>query len=227
MDKYTIDEIYNELESDILYLRLQPGEVISENTLCGKYGVSRTPIRSVLQKLQTNGLVNIKSRASTTVSLLNFDEIQQMIYLRTAAETMVLRDFIQSATPLDIEKAKFAQETLVKLYAEYQRTQDIAIIQKFYACDLQTHLIWFEQANKHFLWEKISNSNSSYTRFRILDMKLKENFNDVICDHQMLIDAISNKDVSSLEKIITDHLSGGIKRIGNQIFTTYKDFFII
>ncbi len=227
MEKYTIDEIYEEIEADILFLRLIPGDMLSENTLCEKYGVSRTPIRSVLQKLETNGLVNIKSRSGTTVSHLNFSEITQMIYLRIAAETMVLRDFIHTASPIDIEKAKFAQVNLEKLHCEYKETQSAEVLSRFYRCDLETHLIWFSKTDKMFLWDKISNSNSSYTRFRILDMKLKNNFEDVIADHQMIIDAIVEKDVSKLEGVIDCHLNGGIERMGNQIFTTYKDYFIL
>ena len=45
------DEIYKTLEGEIIELKILPGEVLSENQLCKRFGVSRTPIRSVLQRL--------------------------------------------------------------------------------------------------------------------------------------------------------------------------------
>lgn len=43
------DELYHILEDEICALKILPGEALSENQLCKRFGVSRTPIRSVLQ----------------------------------------------------------------------------------------------------------------------------------------------------------------------------------
>ena len=44
------DELYHILEDEICTLKILPGEALSENQLCKRFGVSRTPIRSVLQR---------------------------------------------------------------------------------------------------------------------------------------------------------------------------------
>ena len=49
------ETIYQTLVQEILHFRHRPGDMISENTLCQRFGVSRTPARSVLQRLQENG----------------------------------------------------------------------------------------------------------------------------------------------------------------------------
>lgn len=46
------DELYHILEDEICTLKILPGEALSENQLCKRFGVSRTPIRSVLQRLE-------------------------------------------------------------------------------------------------------------------------------------------------------------------------------
>lgn len=46
------DELYHILEDEICSLKILPGEALSENQLCKRFGVSRTPIRSVLQRLE-------------------------------------------------------------------------------------------------------------------------------------------------------------------------------
>ena len=51
------DELYHILEDEICTLKILPGEALSENQLCKRFGVSRTPIRSVLQRLEQNRFV--------------------------------------------------------------------------------------------------------------------------------------------------------------------------
>ena len=46
-----VGDIYRQLEQEIVGLYILPGETLSENQLCSRFGVSRTPIRSVLQRL--------------------------------------------------------------------------------------------------------------------------------------------------------------------------------
>lgn len=61
------DEIYRTLESEILSLKIPPNDTLSENQLCKRFNVSRTPIRSVLQRLEQNHFVQIipaKARSS-------------------------------------------------------------------------------------------------------------------------------------------------------------------
>ena len=58
------DELYHILEDEICALKILPGEALSENQLCKRFGVSRTPIRSVLQRLEQNGFVLVSANGS-------------------------------------------------------------------------------------------------------------------------------------------------------------------
>ena len=53
------DEIYAVLESEIVSLKISPGEILTEKALCERFNVSRTPIRGVLQRLQENRFIDI------------------------------------------------------------------------------------------------------------------------------------------------------------------------
>ena len=46
------EDIYQTLEHDIVTLKIKPGETISENQLCKRFGISRTPVRAALQRLE-------------------------------------------------------------------------------------------------------------------------------------------------------------------------------
>ena len=109
------DQIYQTLSEEILRFDHKPGDLLSEHYLCERFSISRTPVRSVLQRLQENGLVEILPRKGSIVTKLDYDVINQLIYQRVAVESMVLRDFIKTCTPADIERVRFAYSQLQEL----------------------------------------------------------------------------------------------------------------
>ena len=111
----TNEEIYEILENEIARLKILPGEVLSENSLCRRFSISRTPIRSVLQRLQQNGFVQIVPHKGTIVTPISLKPATQWIFQRLAVECMVLRDFINICTPADIARVRYTQEQLQKI----------------------------------------------------------------------------------------------------------------
>ena len=69
--EYTLnnDEIYKILEDEIVSLRIQPGDILSENSLCKRFHVSRTPIRSVLDAFSKT-VLSISSHTKELLSRL-------------------------------------------------------------------------------------------------------------------------------------------------------------
>ena len=100
--------VFETLKREILDLRLKPGQMISENEICDRFGVSRTPVRDALRLLQEQGFAETIPYRGTYVTLLSLDNIKQMIYMRVAVETMVLRDFMQNRTPMVMEDIRHA-----------------------------------------------------------------------------------------------------------------------
>lgn len=96
------DELYHILEDEICALKILPGEALSENQLCKRFGVSRTPIRSVLQRLEQNRFVQIIPCKGTIVTAIDTGVVDQLIFQRVAVEGMVFRDFVQSCSPMEI-----------------------------------------------------------------------------------------------------------------------------
>ena len=86
MQAFSSHDIFQTLYQQIMLLELKPGSTLRENALCEQFGVSRTPVRSVLQELRIAGLIEVTPYKSTRVTQLDFDTISQQIYLhpRTA-----------------------------------------------------------------------------------------------------------------------------------------------
>ena len=213
-------EIFDILEEEIITLKIKPGTLLSENALCSRFGVSRSPIRSVLQELRHSGLVTITPYKGTLVTLMDFDIINQIIFQRMAVETFVLEDFIKTHTVLDLEKIRHNLNSMRQLMQ-----QSDFLPSQFYELDSQMHEIWFAATRKKYLWESIQKSDCNYTRFRMLDIVEIKNFKQITKEHEELLSAIENHNIDAIRPLMQRHLFGGVERLGSMIFTELKDYF--
>ena len=217
------EQQYRLLENEILHFQWKPGEIISENYLCQRFSLSRTPVRSLLQRLQENGLVQIEAKRGSLVKKLSLDTINQLIYERVAVESMVLRDYIAVRTPTDVEKVRYLYAQMEKAAADYGT--DAFQIDAFLRADLGMHSEWFRRMNLSFLWKRLSSPQSSYTRFCMLDILAGGNVPDVMEEHASILRLIENGDASQIEPLLKKHLYGGVRRLGPHLYTTYADYF--
>lgn len=68
MQAFSSHDIFQTLYQQIMLLELKPGSTLRENALCEQFGVSRTPVRSVLQELRIAGLIEVTPYKSTRVT---------------------------------------------------------------------------------------------------------------------------------------------------------------
>lgn len=220
----TVDEIYTILEQEMVMLKIKPGELISENQICKRFQVSRTPIRSVLQRLQQNGFVQIIPHKGTRVTVICIDIVNQWIYQRVAVECMVLRDFMKICTPTDVARMHYVHQQLTELGKNcYEPDFDI---NEFLDMDLSMHGIMFQVTGKPQLWENLTKPHADYSRFIRLDVVGGRNVPDVLREHQEILDIIETQRQEAIEPLLKRHLYGGIRRIGGQLFSPeYQDYF--
>lgn len=214
------DYVFDMLKQEILNLELKPGQPISENEICSRFDVSRTPVREALRRLQEQGFVNTVPYSGTYVTLLNLDDIKQMIYMRVAVELMVMRDFMKTQTPLLLEEIRHqirCQELLIQ-EPGFEPEQ-------FYRMDAQMHMIWFAATGRTKLWDFIQAQQLHYTRFRMLDFVTETDFTRIIKEHTHLLSLLEQKDEKGLEEALKEHLYISMTRMKYAIEVEYKDYF--
>ncbi len=81
------DDVYGRLKDDVANFRLVPGDRFTENELCERMGVSRTPVRQALTRLQQEGYVEVLFRSGWRVLPFNFEQFEQLYDLRMVLET--------------------------------------------------------------------------------------------------------------------------------------------
>ena len=211
--------IYKTLKDEIINLVIAPGNPLSENDVCKRFSVSRTPVRSAFQRLSDSALIKIIPYKETYVSRINMDHIKQLIYMRSAIESKVIRDFIDFVDPLVIEKLRYhLRRQSVLISADFSPAD-------FYREDSLFHRIWFNATGKELLWRKIQHSQVHYTRFRMLDIVKERQFEAIVKQHEELFLLITQKNKDAIESCLTKHLNGGIERLGKRIYTDFSEYF--
>ncbi|WP_179293687.1 GntR family transcriptional regulator [Mesorhizobium sp. WSM3882] len=80
--RISLDEIRSTIRDRICLLEHEPGSLLHEAALATEFGVSRTPIREILQKLAQEGLVESRNGIGTLVKPLDFKEIEDIYEMR-------------------------------------------------------------------------------------------------------------------------------------------------
>ena len=82
-------KIYERIKQRILFLEYQPGQILNENVLAKEFGVSRTPMREVLYRLEWEQLVRILPRTGTMVTEIEFQKMLHGYQTRVEIESLV------------------------------------------------------------------------------------------------------------------------------------------
>lgn len=96
--------IYDTLKQRILFFEYEPGEMLNEKRMASEFGVSRTPVREVLLRLEWEKLVSIIPRAGIMVSKVEFHQLREVFQTRAPLEGMLGR--LAAAKTKDFHFAK-------------------------------------------------------------------------------------------------------------------------
>jgi len=91
------DEVYDQLKRDVAAFKLVPGDRFTEGEISERLGVSRTPVRQALFRLQQEGYVEVLFRSGWRVLPLDFDQFEQLYDLRMVLETTAVRRLCDEA----------------------------------------------------------------------------------------------------------------------------------
>ena len=95
------DEVYEQLKRDIAEFRLVPGDRFTENELCERLQVSRTPVRQALFRLQQEGYVEVLFRSGWRVLPFDFEQFEQLYDLRMVLETTAVQRLCAGGDRID------------------------------------------------------------------------------------------------------------------------------
>ncbi len=193
------DEIATNLRELIISGELTPGTRIIEAEVASQLGVSRGPLREALRILETEGLLeSIPGRGSFVIQTSKRD-IQELYSLRCILEEEAMRLAIDNGTKDDFDRLQKTVESMLKA-AEEQRQREV---REF---DYQFHSQIWEIAD-HILLRNVLESITIQVRMYLaVQTQLYEDLPDGVFDHQLILQALRNRDKDTAVQLLKDHL---------------------
>ena len=193
------DVVFNTLRHAIITGEFAPGERLMEITLANRLGVSRTPVREAIRKLELEGLVTMIPRKGAQVAKITEKNLRDVIEIRC-----VLEEFAASlACDRITEEEKAEMEQLHQQFVQSAKTHDILdIVEK----DEQFHDAIFRATKNDRLITIINNLREQFYRYRMEYVKDIEQHSILVKEHEELMTAIFQKDSETAKQIMRTHL---------------------
>ena len=197
------DVVFNTLRQAILRGELKPGERLMEIQLANKLGVSRTPIREAIRKLELEGLVVMIPRKGAEVAEITEKNMLDVLEVRRALEELAVKLACERITEEEIQELKDAADAFQKILSE----KDIT---KIAEADEAFHDVIFKSTGNDRLIQLLNSLREQMYRYRLEYLKREEYHPQLLEEHQQIIDRITRKDQSEAAELIDRH-------IGNQV----------
>jgi len=196
------DDVYEQLKKDVADFRLVPGDRFTENELCERLGVSRTPLRQALFRLQQEGVVEVMFRSGWRVLPFDFERFDQLYDLRMVLETTAVHRLCADDRRVDHALLESLAATwMVPVSARSQDPVQVAQWDEEFHCALVAAAGNAEMARVH---------REVTERIRIirrLDFTKEARIADTYEEHAKILKAVQHKRGDQAAMLLTAHIA--------------------
>ncbi len=194
------DLVFTTLRQAILKGELLPGERLMEIQLAEKMGVSRTPIREAIRKLEREGLVIMVPRKGAEVAGISEKMLRDVLEVRMTLEKLALRlAFKRQGTDL-IEKLEAAEQAFQDAI-EGEKLIDMA------EADEHFHFLIYEAADNDKLRELLNSLKENMYRYRLEYLKDENYRRSLMEEHNAIIEAFKANDLEKGLEVTDTHIA--------------------
>jgi DNA-binding GntR family transcriptional regulator len=198
-EKLKHEIVYATIKDAIISYEIKPGAMLPERELSSKLGVSRTPIREALHRLNMEGLVDCIPEKGAFVakqSLVHYIEISEV---REALEGFAVR-------LCTTRKNEDIVSQLDNKYRDIVKYLECGDFRKAVKCDIEFHQIIFQGANNKKLESFLLNIYDQIKWFAATTVDDPERIKASLKQHQEILQAIINHDGDSAENLMRQHI---------------------
>ncbi|TQR12726.1 GntR family transcriptional regulator [Psychrobacillus soli] len=195
------ESAFNQLRKMILSQEIKPGEKLNEKEVAEQLGVSRTPVREALHKLELEGLVEIFPRRYCLVKGVTHECIREIHLIRSQLEPIAASIAVNNLTNEDLERL----DNLIKLSVEFASKGNV---EKIMEANDEFHQIINRASNLSRIIAILENMHDYVEAFRYSFMSRTDLVKRSIEEHQEILAALQTRDKELVKKIVTKHLEG-------------------
>ena len=206
------DVVFNTLRRAILRGELKPGERLMEIQLANKLGVSRTPIREAIRKLELEGLVLMIPRKGAEVAEITEKNLRDVLEVRCALEELAVQ----------LACDRINQEEIHELHAaaaRFEQMFDSDDITSIAQADEAFHDVIFQATDNERLIQLLNNFREQMYRYRVEHLKKKEVHATLIAEHQEIIRNIEQRNKKEAAEVVCRHIDNQVAAVIDSIRT--------
>lgn len=199
------DYAYTNVRQLILSTELAPGSVIDQRALAARIGVSTTPLREALRRLESEGWVQLDAHSRARISPLTAAEARDLYEVRSALEPYAARLAAERRTDADIAAMQAAAQQLQPLIGGVERSV-LIVHRAFHAAIQQASHNVLLITMLDTLWDKAD-------RYRHYALELVDPAESRLRDYQEhfdLMQAVIDGDATAAESLMRGHVSASV-----------------
>lgn len=193
------DVVFNTLREAILKGDFAPGERLMEKQLAERMGVSRTPIREAIRKLELEGLVIMIPRKGAEVARITGKDISDVLEVRATLEALAVKLACKKMSDQELNEL----ETVNNEFRKAAEDKNIKIlIEK----DIEFHDIIFHSSDNDKLIQIINNLREQIYRFRVEYIYKMTSYDGLVSEHDEIVNAMIKRKGKDASKIAREHI---------------------
>ena len=193
------DVVFENLRTAILEGNLKAGQRLMEVQLAEQLGVSRTPIREAIRKLELEGLVVMLPRKGAYVANMSFKDLIDVLEIRSSLEGLAASLAAERLREEDISD-------LERVAKEFEKSVREADIDNVLKKDVEFHEKIFLMANNKKLYQLITSLWEQVHRFRVTYVSNYDASLSLVDEHNRILEAIKSGDCELAKKYATEHI---------------------
>lgn len=191
--------VFETLRSAIIEGILTPGERLMEVQLAEDLGVSRTPVREAIRKLELEGFVVTVPRKGAYVAGLTLKDITDVFEIRASLESLSARLAAERITSEELEKL----DRILVQVAESSSKDDLESMVKV---DTDFHEVLYAASRNDRLVGIVHNLREQIQRYRSTSLSYPGRMKTAFVEHKKIVEAIAERDVERAERLAQEHI---------------------
>lgn len=189
--------VYQEMRNAIQEGRYRQGERIREEDIAQSMGVSRTPVREALRRLQTRGLLEFAAGRGLVVAELSKQQVLELYAMRELLEGAAARLAAQHATPTEIA---YMRHLLDEFRREGNNSSRLAHINQAF------HRAICDAAHNRYMQQSLNDLGDALALLRDTTFAMPGRSRTADIEHGAIVDAIEKRDPDAAETQARDHI---------------------
>ena len=209
---------YRFLRENIVAFQLEPGTCLNDLELSRSMGISRTPLREAIQKLnEESKIIEIYPQKGSWISLIDEKRVQEAQFMRVALEQAVLVRLCDTIVPENFEELE-RMVVLQKFYVESANRQ------AFFDSDNEFHYTLYKFCGLEMTYQFQQGMAIHYDRVRC-NIDIMDRASKIIRDHKAIPSALKIRNKTKVRRVLEEHIKRGEEDIA-RLKEKYPQYFV-